>query len=101
MSARERLYLALLALFIGAAAVSLGFIALAQVPLEQLGTSLEMVYGSLQFAILAAVLLVLAFLLLFLSIRRGECVETLLQQGPLGEVRICFKIGRASCRERV
>lgn len=91
MSARERLYLALLALFIGAAAVSLGFIALAQVPLEQLGTSLEMVYGSLQFAILAAVLLVLAFLLLFLSIRRGECVETLLQQGPLGEVRICFK----------
>ncbi len=91
MNARERLYLVLFSLLIGANAVGLGFIALAQVPLEQLRTSLDMVYGSIPFAILAAALFVLAVFILFLSLRRGSCVETLLQQGPLGEVRICFK----------
>ena len=56
-----------------------------------LRTSLEAVHGNFQYVLLAAALLVAAVILLVLSLRRGECVETLLQQGPLGEVRICFK----------
>jgi len=29
--------------------------------------------------------------MLVFSVRRGECVETLMQQSPHGEMRICFK----------
>lgn len=91
MSARERLYLVLLALALAANGVGLGGIATAYVPLDVLRTSLEAVHGSLQYMLLAGLLLVAAVAVLVLGLRRGECVETILQQGPLGEVRICFK----------
>lgn len=91
MNARERLYLVLLALLLGAAAVGLGAVALSATPMEILRTSLETAYGNIQYAFLAALLLILAVFLLVVSARRGECVETLLHHGPLGEVRICFK----------
>ena len=91
MNTRERLYLVVIALMVGANAVGLGALATAYVPLSVLRTSLEAVHGNFQYVLLAAALLVAAVILLVLSLRRGECVETLLQQGPLGEVRICFK----------
>ena len=91
MNTRERLYSVVFALMLGATAVGLGALATAYVPLDVVGTSLEAVHGNFQYVILAAMLLVAAVILLVLSLRRGQCVETLLQQGSLGEVRICFK----------
>lgn len=91
MNARERLYLSFIALLVGAAAVLLALIAFAAVPMQKLQTSLELAYGNLQYVVIAAVLLVLAAIMLYFSLRRGECVETLMQQSPHGEVRICFK----------
>lgn len=91
MTARERLYLVLLALVVGVASVALGAVATAYFSLDVLRTSLEMVHGSLPYVLLSIVGLVAAVAILVVSMRRGECVETILQQGPLGEVRICFK----------
>ncbi|EEG78328.1 alkaline shock response membrane anchor protein AmaP [Dethiobacter alkaliphilus] len=91
MSARERLYLVVLALVVGAASISLGAIATAYLSLNALRTSLELVHGNLAYVALAVFGLILAVAILVMSMRRGECVETILQQGPLGEVRICFK----------
>lgn len=91
MNTRERLYSVVFALMLGATAVGLGALATAYVPLDVVETSLEAVHGNFQYVILAAMLLVAAVILLVLSLRRGQCVETLLQQGSLGEVRICFK----------
>jgi uncharacterized alkaline shock family protein YloU len=91
MNARERLYLILLALIIGAAGISLGAISTAYLSLELLGTSLEAVHGSFYYVLLSALLLVLAVAVLVAGLRRSDNVETLLQQGPLGDVRICFK----------
>ncbi|MDW7651455.1 MAG: alkaline shock response membrane anchor protein AmaP [Bacillota bacterium] len=91
MNAREKLYLAVIALFLGAAALCLGAVATAYFPLEFLRTSLEDIYGNFAYVLPAAIVLIAAVLLLVISLRRSECVETLLQAGPLGEVRICFK----------
>ncbi len=91
MNARERLYLLLAALLVGAGAVALGAVATAAVPLEKLRTGLDAVYGSLQYVLLAALILLLAAVMLVFSLRRGERVETLLLQGALGEVRVCFR----------
>jgi uncharacterized alkaline shock family protein YloU len=81
----------LAALLLGAGAVLLGAVATAAIPPEQLWTSLEAVHNSLQYVLLAALILVLAMVMLVFAFRRGERVETLLQHGVLGEVRICFK----------
>jgi uncharacterized alkaline shock family protein YloU len=91
MKTREKLYLALLALILGAAGVSLGAMATAYIPLAVLQTSLTTVYGSLEYALLAGLLLVLAIAVLVSGLRRNEREETIVQQGPLGEVRVCFK----------
>jgi len=91
MTVGERLYLGLLALSIAAAGVVLGAVATAYFPLDLLRTSLDAVYGNRNFMVLAGVMIVLAAAVLAASLRRGERVETILQQGPLGEVRICFK----------
>lgn len=91
MNSREKLYLVVLALILGAAAAVLGGAALALFPAEVLRTSLDAVYGNFEYALAAVLLLALAVFILLFSLRRRECVETLLQQGPLGEVRICFK----------
>jgi uncharacterized alkaline shock family protein YloU len=91
MSTRERLYTVILALILGAAGVVLGAMATAYLSLEALRTSLDLVHGSLPYTVLAGFMVVLAVAILVAGLRRGECVETLLQQGPLGEVRICFK----------
>jgi uncharacterized alkaline shock family protein YloU len=91
MNAREKLYLVIIALLLGSAALFLGAVATAYLPLDVLGTGLEEVYGNFRYALLSAFALIGVVLLLFVSLRRNECVETLLQQGPLGEVRICFK----------
>lgn len=91
MNARERVYLLIIALVIGAAAVAVGALGLSAVDLYFLRTSLENLYGSLE-AVLAAVLLaVLALVILVFSLRRGESVETLLSHSQMGELRICFK----------
>jgi uncharacterized alkaline shock family protein YloU len=91
LNARERIYILLLALLVGANAVGLGLLATAFVPLDQLWTSLQSVHGSLQYVLLSGALLVLAVIMLYFSLRRAPAVETILLQGPMGEVRICFK----------
>ena len=91
MNARERLYLVLLALAVGAVSVGLGAVATAYLSLDVVRTSLETVHGSLPYVMLSVLGLAAAVAILVVSMRRGECVETILQQGPLGEVRICFK----------
>ncbi len=91
MNVRERIYLLIGALLVGGAAACLGMIALSAIPLEQLRTSLDAVYGSLQYVLLAAALMALAVIMLIFSMRRAPAVETILQHGPMGEVRICFK----------
>jgi len=91
LNARERIYLIICALLAGAAAVGLGMVATAAVTVDQLWTGLQTVHGNLLYALLAGGLLVLAVLLLVFSLRRTPAVETILLQGPLGEVRICFK----------
>jgi uncharacterized alkaline shock family protein YloU len=91
MNTRERLYLVILALIAGAAGVSLAAISTAYLSLEQLGTSLASVHGNFYFVLISALLVVLAVTFLLVALRRGDSVETLLQQGPLGDVRICFK----------
>ncbi len=91
MTTGERLYLGLLALSFAAAGIALGIVATAYFPLVFLRTSLEAVYGNRNFMVLAGVMILLAVAVLAASLRRGERVETILQQGPLGEVRICFK----------
>lgn len=91
MTTRERLYLGLLALIFAAAGVALGAVAIAYLPLALLQTSLEAVYGNRNFIVLAGVMVLLAGVLLIASLRRRQCVETISQQGPLGEVRVCFK----------
>ncbi|MCL5981604.1 MAG: alkaline shock response membrane anchor protein AmaP [Firmicutes bacterium] len=91
LNPRERLYLTLSALLIGAVAIGFAATALSLVSLERLRTSLEMVHGDLRFVLLAAFLGLLAAVMMFFSLRRGTGVETLLQSGPLGEIRISFK----------
>lgn len=91
MKERERLCLLFAALLVGAGAVLLGAVAAAFIPLEQIRTGLETVYGSQQFLLLAILILVLAIVTAVFTLRRGKRVETLLQHGNLGEIRICFK----------
>ena len=91
MTIGERLYLGLLALSFAAAGVALGAVATAYFPLDFLRTSLEAVYGNRNFMVLSAVIILLAVAVLAASLRRSERIESILQQGPLGEVRICFK----------
>jgi len=91
MTTGERLYLGLLALTFAAAGIVLGAVATAYFPLVFLRTSLEAVYGNRNFMVLAGVMILLAVAIMVASLRRNERVETILQQGTLGEVRICFK----------
>jgi len=91
MTTRERLYLGLLALSFAAAGILLGAVATAYFPLVFLRTSLDAVYGNRNFIAFAGVIILLAVAVMVASLRRSERVETILQQGPLGEVRICFK----------
>ncbi|NLZ38856.1 MAG: alkaline shock response membrane anchor protein AmaP [Firmicutes bacterium] len=90
MSARERLYLIILALIFGAAAVLVGGAALSLYPLEFLRTSINAVYGHWEYALLAVLFLALAVYLLIVSMRRQKTIETITQQGLLGELRISF-----------
>jgi len=90
LNLRERVYLALTALLLAAAGALIAAVTLPLFPLERMQTSLAEVYGDLRFALVSVVLLLLAAVLLIISMRRGAGEETLLQSGPLGEVRICF-----------
>ncbi|HHX75191.1 MAG TPA: alkaline shock response membrane anchor protein AmaP [Firmicutes bacterium] len=92
MKARERLLLILLAVIVGAVAVVTGGAALRWIPLSVLRTSVEAVSGSVEYAILSILLLAFAVFFLLSSIRTGgENVQTIVQMGPLGEVRVSFK----------
>lgn len=91
MNARERTYLVIIALLVGAAAVALGALGLSLVDLRLLWTSLERMHGSLETVLLAVLLAIFSLLIFVLSFRRGESVETLLSHSQLGELRICFK----------
>ncbi|NLZ92590.1 MAG: alkaline shock response membrane anchor protein AmaP [Firmicutes bacterium] len=91
MNARERLYLILLALIFGAAAVLVGGAALSLYPVQVLRTSINAVYGHWEFVLLAVLFLALMFYLLIISMRRENTIETIMQQGLLGEIRISFK----------
>ncbi|MCR3922082.1 MAG: alkaline shock response membrane anchor protein AmaP [Firmicutes bacterium] len=91
MNARERLYLVVLALIFGATSVLVGGAALSLFSVEVLQTSVDAVYGHLEYALLAVLLLALAVFMLLTSMRRRETVETLTLPGPLGDVSISFK----------
>ena len=92
MKARERLYLVVLAIIFGVAAVLVGGTALEFFSVELLRTCIDAVRGQWEYMLLAVILLALAVYFLLSSMRRGqERVETLTVQGALGELRISFK----------
>ncbi|NLM52544.1 MAG: alkaline shock response membrane anchor protein AmaP [Firmicutes bacterium] len=91
MKARERFCLLLLALFFAAAAGIVGGTALTLIPQSAWQTSFSVLYGRLEYVIVAVILLALAVFCLLNSFRREETVETIIQAGTLGEVRISFK----------
>jgi len=90
LNLRERFYLASAALLLAAGGAAVAVLSLPLFPLQRLQAFLAEVYGDFRFAILGAVLLLLALVLLIFSLRRSTGEETLLQAGPFGEVRICF-----------
>jgi uncharacterized alkaline shock family protein YloU len=90
LNVRERVYLALTGLLLAVAGAVIAAVTLPLFPLERLQTSLAAVHGDIRFALVSVVLLLLAAVVLIFSMRRGAGEETLLQSGPLGEVRICF-----------
>ena len=91
MNARERLYLVIFALILGTAAVFVGGAALSMFSLERVQTSLAVVFGNKLYLLVSMLLAILALLTLYLAARRHHSVETLVQQGPCGEMRISFK----------
>ncbi|HZK25857.1 MAG TPA: alkaline shock response membrane anchor protein AmaP [Oscillospiraceae bacterium] len=91
MNTRERLYLVIFAVLLSAMAVLVGGAALSLYPLEVLQDTVGAVYGHLEYAILAVLLLALAVWAFLTSVRRKNTVESLAQPGPLGEVSISFK----------
>jgi uncharacterized alkaline shock family protein YloU len=92
VKARERLLLILLAVIVGAVAVIMGGAAMGWIPLSVLRTSIEAVSGSVEYAILSVLLLAFAVFFLLSSMRPGgDNGQTIVQMGPLGEVRISFK----------
>lgn len=91
MNARERLYLIIFALLLGAMSVLVGGAALSLYPREVLLTTVAAVYGHLEYVLLSVLLLALAVWAFFKGVRHKDVVESLSQPGPLGEVSISFK----------
>jgi len=84
--------LILLAVIVGAVAVIMGGAAMGWIPLSLLRTSIEAVAGSVEYAILSVLLLAFAVFFLLSSLRPGgDNEQTIVQMGPLGEVRTSFK----------
>lgn len=90
MNLRERIFLALAALLLAVSAAAVASVASPLFSLPTLQSWLAAVHGDVRFALAGAVLLLLAVVMLIFSMRRNAAPETLLQAGPLGEVRICF-----------
>lgn len=89
MNTRERLYLICISLFMAVYALQLGVFA--YLPLEDMRYYLQGLHNNPAAAAAAALLLIAAVAGLAAALRRGAGEETILRQGPLGEVRICFK----------
>jgi uncharacterized alkaline shock family protein YloU len=90
LNLRERFYLALAALLLAATGTALAGVALPLFPLPRLHAWLAGIYGDSRLALAGAALLLPAVVMFIFSLRRSPAPETLLQAGPIGEVRICY-----------
>ncbi len=90
MKSKERFILALISLFLLAVAIALILTAIPLIPLDNIRTGLEMMYGNILFVVVGIVLFIISLTIFSGAFNKGKLDRYVSQGGSHGEIRISF-----------